>query len=121
MYLGLAFLGLAIAAVLLQAVLWGPKYWNEETKKTEAPKLWLRVHAICGYSYGGIYLFMMWHMVPRLWEYQYELPARTVIHAVVAITIGVLLICKICILLFFRHFEESMPRYGFGILPQTLL
>ena len=121
MWLGIAFLALAIIAVLLQAWLWGPKFWNEEKKKTEAPKFWLRMHALAGYAYGVIYVVMMWNMLPRLWEYQYELPARTVFHAVVGITIGVLLICKILILVFFRHFEESMPYYGFGLLLCTVI
>jgi len=121
MWLGIAFLALAIIAVFLQAWLWGPKFWNEELQKTEAPKFWLRVHALAGYAYATIYVVMMWNMLPRLWEYQYELPARTVFHAVVGITIGVLLICKIFILLFFRHFEESMPYYGFGLLLCTII
>jgi cytochrome c2 len=116
MWLGIVFLLLAIIAVLLQAWLWGPKFWNEVEKKTEAPKLFLRLHAATGYLYGLTYILMMWNMFPRLWEYQYELPARTVIHAVVAIVIGVLLISKIVILLFFRHFEEAMPKFGFGLL-----
>ncbi len=121
MWLGITFLLLAILAVLLQAWLWGPQFWNETLKKTEAPRAWLRVHAACGYTYAIIYVVMMWEMFPRLWEYQYELPARTVIHAVVAIFLGVLLICKISIVLFFRHFEEAMPRYGFGILASTVI
>lgn len=121
MWLGTAFLLLAIVAVLLQAWLWGPKFWNETTKKTEAPKAWLRLHAACGYTYGVIYVAMMWEMFPRLWEYQYELPARTVIHAVVAIFLGVLLFTKIAILVAFRHFEEALPRFGFGILASTVI
>lgn len=116
MWLGILFLLLAIVAVLLQAWLWGPKFWNEAEKKTHAPKAWLRVHAGVGYAYGIIYFAMMWNMFPRLWEYQYELPARTVIHAVVAIILGVILITKIVVLLFFRHFEEAMPKFGFGLL-----
>lgn len=120
MWLGIAFLLLCILAVLLQAWLWGPKFWDEHAKKTRAPKFWLRVHALVGYSYGIIYVVMMYFMLPRLWEYQYELPARTVFHAVLAIAIGVLLVCKIMILLFFRHFEEAMPRYGFGLLVCTV-
>ncbi len=120
MWLGIAFLALCIIAVLLQAWLWGPKFWDDEAKVTRAPKFWLRMHALAGYSYGVIYLVMMWFMLPRLWEYQYELPARTVIHAVLAIAIGVLLICKILILLFFRHFEEAMPKFGFGLLISTV-
>lgn len=119
--LGVAFLLLAIVAVLLQAWLWGPKFWDEEAKVTRAPKFWLRLHALSGYTYGLIYLVMMWEMVPRMWEYQYELPARTVVHAVMGITIGVLLFTKIIILLFFRHFEESMPKFGFGLLLCTVI
>ncbi len=121
MWLGVLFLFLAIAAVLLQAWLWGPKFWNEKEGKTEAPRLWLTVHALAGYGYTAVYIVMMWNMVPRLWEYQDELPARTVFHAVLGVTIGVLLICKIGIILFFRHFEESMPSYGFGLLLCTVL
>lgn len=120
MWLGIAFLLLAIIAVLLQAWLWGPKFWDDQAKKTRAPRFWLRMHALAGYAYGVIYVVMMYFMLPRLWEYQYELPARTVFHAVIAIFIGVLLICKIMILLFFRHFEESMPKYGFGLLACTV-
>jgi mono/diheme cytochrome c family protein len=120
MWLGIAFLLLAIIAVLLQAWLWGPKFWDDQAKKTRAPKFWLRMHALAGYAYAVIYVVMMYFMLPRLWEYQYELPARTVFHAVLAITIGVLLICKIMILLFFRHFEEAMPKYGFGLLACTV-
>ncbi|KIG14096.1 hypothetical protein DB30_07283 [Enhygromyxa salina] len=121
MWLGILFLVLAIVAVLLQAWLWGPKFWNEELKKTQAPKAWLRIHAAVGYVYGIIYVVMMWNMFPRLWQYQYELPARTVIHAVVAITLGVILVTKIMILVFFRHFEEAMPRFGFGLLLCSVL
>lgn len=121
MWLGVLFLVLAIVAVLLQAWLWGPKFWNEELKKTQAPKTWLRLHAAVGYVYGIIYVVMMWNMFPRLWQYQYELPARTVIHAVVAITLGVILITKIMILVFFRHFEEAMPKFGFGLLLCSVL
>lgn len=121
MCLGIMFLILAIVAVVLQAWLWGPKFWDEEARVTRAPLFWLRMHAFAGYTYGIIYAVMMWHMLPRLWEYQYELPARTVVHAVIAIVIGVLLVCKISILIWFRHFEESMPYYGFGILLCTVL
>ncbi len=121
MWLGIAFLLLAVTAVLLQAWLWGPKFWDDEAKKTRAPRRWLRLHALVGYAYAAIYFYMMWHMVPRLWRYQTELPARTVFHAVAAITIGVLLVSKLVILWRFRHFEEAMPRFGFGLLLATVI
>ena len=76
--LGLLFLLLAIGAVLLQAWLWGPQFWDDVSKRTRAPKAWLRVHRAVGYSCAIIEGGMMWRMVPRLWHYQFELPARTV-------------------------------------------
>lgn len=122
LWLGIAFLVLGVAAVIIQAILWNPdKYWDPVKKKTNAPRLWLGVHRVIGYAFGAIYLVMMWHMVPRLWEYQVELPARTIIHATAAILLGVLLITKIVILKWFRYFEESMPQLGLGILACTVL
>ena len=68
-----------------------------------------------------IYVVMMWFMVPRLWEHQVELPARTVIHACVAIIIGVLLVSKMCIIRWFQHFEEALPGLGMGLLTCTMM
>ncbi|HRI66880.1 MAG TPA: hypothetical protein PK156_21685 [Polyangium sp.] len=122
LWLGIAFLVLGVAAVVIQAVLWNPdKYWDPVKKKTHAPKLWLNIHKYIGYTFGAIYVVMMWQMVPRLWEYQVELPARTMLHATAAIILGVLLIVKIIILKFFRYFEEAMPQIGLGILICTVL
>ncbi len=120
MWLGVAFVALAIIAVVLQAWLWGPKYWDFENKKSLAPRPWANLHRLVGYAYAIIYVIMMTEMVPRLWEYQVELPARTVIHACMGITIGVLIITKVLILRFFKHFEESMPWFGMGILIATI-
>ncbi len=119
--LGISFVVLAIAAVLLQAWLWSPKYWDPVAKKSHAPAQWMRVHRIVGYAYALIYVVMMWHMVPRLWGYAIELPARTVVHAVAAIVIGVILITKIAILRWFRHFEEAMPALGLALLVCTVV
>lgn len=125
MWLGVAFLFLAIAAVLLQAWLWGFPMGGEHgtpSYRSTAPRIWTRVHRACGYLYGIIYVVMMWEMLPRLWEYQVELPARTVIHLVCGILIGFLLISKIFILRFFRWFEEgAMPTLGMGILGCTIV
>jgi cytochrome c5 len=121
MWLGIAFVGLGIIAVVLQAWLWNPKYWDEVAKKTHAPKAGLRLHRWVGIAFLAIYLVMMWHMLPRLWQYQVELPARTVVHALAGIVLGILLLTKLAILRWFRHFEESMPALGFGILLCTLV
>lgn len=118
--LGLIFLGLANASVFLMFKLWGYPF-DKETHKSEAPPALMLLHRLIGYAYAILYVFMMWHMVPRLWNYQVELPPRTVAHLMLGITIGVLILVKISILRFFRHFEESMPYIGVAILLCTYL
>lgn len=120
MWLGLAFVVLAIVAVALQAWLWGFPY-DKATRTSAAPRSWTFVHRIVGYVYTIVYIVMMVEMVPRLWRYQVELPARSVIHACLGITIGILLLTKLSILRFFRHFEEAMPKLGLALLVCTLL
>ena len=117
---GLVFLGLGNASVFLMYKLWGYPF-DHETQTSSAPKSLMRVHRAIGYAYLILYIFMMWHMVPRLWNYQVELPPRTVAHLMLGITIGVLLLVKISILRFFRHFEEAMPYIGTALLICTYL
>lgn len=118
--LGLIFLGLGNASVFLMYKLWGYPF-DHETRTSAAPKSLMFVHRAIGYAYLILYIFMMWYMVPRLWNYQVELPPRTVAHLMLGITIGVLLLVKISILRFFRHFEEAMPYIGTALLICTYL
>ena len=118
--LGLVFLGLGNVAVFLMFKLWGYPF-DKETRTSSAPRWLILIHRLIGFSYAILYVFMMWHMVPRLWNYQVELPPRTVAHLMLAITIGVLLLVKIAILRFFRHFEETMPYIGTTLLICTYL
>ena len=118
--LGLIFLGLANASVFLMYKLWGYPF-DHETRTSAAPKSLMFIHRAIGYAYLILYIFMMWHMVPRLWNYQVELPPRTVAHLMLGITIGVLLLVKVAILRFFRHFEEAMPYIGTALLICTYL
>ncbi|MDE0482703.1 MAG: hypothetical protein OXI67_09015 [Candidatus Poribacteria bacterium] len=118
--LGLIFLGLANASVFLMFKLWGYPF-DKETHKSEAPRSLTLLHRCLGYAYALLYIFMMWHMIPRLWNYQVELPPRTVAHLMLGITIGVLILVKVAILRFFRHFEEAMPYIGVSLLICTYL
>ncbi len=113
--LGLVFLGLASTSTFLMYKLWGYPY-DEETHTSTAPGSLVALHRTVGLLYLGLYLFMMWYMVPRMWNYQIELPPRTVAHLMLGITIGVLLLIKISILRFFRHFSGALPYLGSAIL-----
>jgi cytochrome c5 len=116
--LGLAFIVLGFTAVMLQAWLWG---FPMDGDRSTAPRMWTNVHRLVGLSFVAIYITMMIFMVPRLWQYQVELPARTVIHATCAIVIGVLLLAKLAIIRLFPHFAGALPALGLGLLINTVI
>jgi cytochrome c5 len=116
--LGLAFVLLGVTAVMLQAWLWG---FPMDGDRSTAPRLWTNIHRLVGLSFVVIYIAMMVFMVPRLWQYQVELPARTVIHATTAIVIGVLLLTKLAIIRLFPHFSGALPALGLGLLINTVI
>ncbi|MBL4636695.1 MAG: cytochrome c [Kofleriaceae bacterium] len=118
--LGIVFLGLSFAATFLMFHLWGYEY-DEVNKKSSAPQWKMNIHRGIGFAYVAIYIIMMTEMVPRLWEYQVEFPARTVVHVVLGTVIGVVLLIKVSIIRFFRHLEEWMPALGVSLLMCTVL
>ncbi len=118
--LGIAFVILGFAAMFLMYRLWGYPF-DKATHTSAAPRWAMYLHRLLGYAFAIIYVALMWKMVPRLWEYQVELPARTVIHVVVGFSIGFLLLVKIAIMRFFRHFEEWMPYLGTAIMLGTII
>jgi mono/diheme cytochrome c family protein len=118
--LGLVFLALAAGATLLMYRLWGYPY-DKATRTSAAPRWAVWLHRGIGYGFAICYVVLMVRMVPRIWTYQVELPPRTVIHLLLGVTIGFLLLVKILILRFFRHFEEWMPYLGTAILLCTVL
>ena len=114
------FVALGYAATFLMLHLWRYPF-DKERRKSAAPRWAMWLHRGLGYGFVVLYVVMMWRMVPRLWTYQVELPARSVAHLLLGFTIGFLLLVKISILRFFRHFEEWMPLLGVAILWCTTL
>ncbi len=86
---------------------WVWKY-NDTTKHTAEPhvdhsdpwqtflKKWIIAHRGLGLIYIIIYVILMTQMIPRMWTYQVELPARTVIHLVLGLSIGIVYPVKPC-------------------------
>jgi cytochrome c5 len=118
--LGILFVVIGFAAMFLMYHLWGYPF-DKLTKTSSAPKWAMLFHRVLGYAFLVIYILLMWKMVPRLWQYQVEFPARTVVHIVVGFSIGFLLLIKIMIMRFFRHFEEWMPYLGTAIMLGTII
>jgi hypothetical protein len=112
--LGMIFWLLGLANAVLMFKLWGYPF-DHERMVSSAPRLLVLIHRAVGYLFLGIYLYLMSQMVPRMWEYQVELPARTVAHLVMGISIGAILAVKILIVRFFKHLESTTVPF-LGIL-----
>ena len=101
--------------------LWGYPFDHEKLRSTAPPKLML-IHRLIGYTYAAIYILLMTQMMPRLWMYEIELPARTVAHMILGMTIGIIIIVKVAIVRFFKHLESTLvPFLGTGLLICTFL
>ena len=117
--LGVIFWGLGLANTLLMFRLWGYEF-DHERMVSSAPRPLMLLHRTIGYLFLAIYLYLMSQMVPRMWEYQVELPARTVAHLVMGISIGIILAIKILIVRFFKHLESAtIPLLGILLLVCT--
>src|SRR5882757_784239 len=117
---GVVFLVIGLVTMFLMYHLWGYPF-DKATHTSAAPRWAMALHRLLGYAFAVIYILLMWKMVPRLWQYQVEFPARTTVHIVLGFTIGFLLIIKIAIMRFFRHFEEWMPYLGTAIMLGTVI
>ncbi|MBI4546778.1 MAG: hypothetical protein HY707_02275 [Ignavibacteriae bacterium] len=119
--LGLVFLALSACGTFLMYHLWGYPFDHERLKSTAPPKLML-LHHLIGYVYAAIYIYLMSQMIPRLWHYQVEFPARTVAHLMLGMAIGIILIAKLAIVRFFKHLESTLvPFLGTGLFICTFL
>lgn len=118
--LGVVFLVLAFAATYTMFQFWGYDY-DKDAKKSSCPQWKMNIHRAIGVGYIAVYVLMMIEMIPRMWEYQVEFPTRTVAHILLGSFIGIVLIIKVSILRFFRHFEEWMPVLGVSLLIASVL
>ena len=88
-----------------------------EKTAASVPDRVLMGHRVFGYVFLTIYFVLLIQMLPRLWTYQIEFPARTVIHIALGMAVGVVLVLKITIVRFFRRLETSLvPGLGTFLL-----
>jgi mono/diheme cytochrome c family protein len=119
--LGLLFVFFGAAASFLMFYLWGFPF-DHATHKSEAPRPLMLLHRVLGYFYAAIFVYLMVQMVPRLWNYEIELPARTVAHLIVGLVIGITLLIKVVIVRFFKHLEGTLaPSLGTLLLISTIV
>jgi rubredoxin/mono/diheme cytochrome c family protein len=74
-------------------------------------------HRVFGYVFLSIYLLLLVQMIPRLWTYQIEFPARTALHIALGMALGAALLVKIGVVRFFPRLTESLvPALGTSLL-----
>lgn len=118
--IGIVFLGLAVGSTFLMYHLWGYPF-DKETLRSSAPSRWMLAHRLMGWAFVLLYLYFMSQMLPRLWSYQVEFPARTVVHLSLGLAIGAMLLVKIVIVRYFKHMEGVLaPALGTGLLVSTV-
>ena len=119
--LAIMFVVLAFSATFLMYHLWGYPF-DHKTHRSSAPRWAMALHRLMGWMFVAIYIYLMIQMVPRMWTYQIELPARTVFHLVLGYSIGALLIGKIVVVRFFKHLESALaPAMGTTLLVLTVV
>ena len=99
---------------------------SAEVQEEEAPvrpqSRALMAHRVFGYVFLVIYLVLLVQMMPRLWNYQIEFPARTVLHIALGMAVGVVLALKIAVVRFFRRLEVSLvPNLGTFLLVASVV
>lgn len=112
--LGLLFLVASLAATLLRMLSWRPGDAKGPGETTR------RLCQIFELIYAAIYVLMMIEMLPRLWNYQVELPPRTVFHVAIGFIIGALLLLQMIASLS-RELRGWMPVLSALIFTQTVL
>ncbi len=86
------------------------------------PAAFLRAHRIFGYIFLAVYLVLLLQMVPRLWSYQIEFPARTVVHIALGMAIGAVLLLKILIVRYFKKLDNSLvPLLGTSLFVASVI
>ncbi len=86
-------------------------------RRRSNPRRMVFLHRVFGYVFCAIYLILLVQMIPRLWSYQVEFPARTVLHIALGIAVGTMLVLKISIVRFFRRLDPTLvPTLGIWIV-----
>jgi len=118
--LGLLFLISGFASVFLMFKLWG---WPDghQPGMSQAPPHLVRLHDIFLVVFTALYVVMMIVMVPRLWNYQVELPPRSAVHVSLGFLLGVLLLVELAFYRVFRHLQSWVPALATAVLGCAVL
>jgi mono/diheme cytochrome c family protein len=118
--LGILFVIAALFSTFLLFYLWRHIDLHTGQMPGASPIL-VRLHAIFELVFLALYLVMMSEMLPRLWNYQVELPPRTVAHVLLGFGVGTVLLLKIAISRLFREFTAWLPGLSALIFTITVL
>lgn len=85
-----------------------------------APRAGVLLHRGLGYIFILLYAVLLFEMLPRMWEFRVTTPAG-ILHAILGVTIGVLLAVKIAVIRRFQRFGHRLPWIGGTLAVTTLI
>ncbi len=120
-WMGLAMGLIAVINASLMAWLWRFPVKADAAGRSisTAPRAGLLLHRGLGYVFIALYALLLIEMLPRTWEFREATPAG-IVHAILGVTIGVLLAVKIAVIRRFHQFGHRLPWIG-GTLAVTVL
>lgn len=119
--LGITFVVVGVVTACLQAWLWTFPMMPDPTGRdpngvTTAPSVWRMTHRALGYVFAGIYVWILFAMVPRLWQFEPEAwRVSVVVHAATGVAIFPLLLTKVAILRWHQRHGKKLPWIGGAI------
>ena len=96
----------------------GFNVWNMLTNpgmSTRRSSLWTQIHRVAGYAFIALFVILCYFMFLRVKGWSDELPARLILHMVLALSLAPLLLVKVIVARYQKAARDLLMALGIGI------
>jgi len=96
----------------------GFNVWNmltNPTMSTRRSRLWTQIHRVAGYAFIALFVILCYFMFLRVKGWSDELPARLILHMVLALSLAPLLLVKVIVARYQKAARDLLMALGIGI------
>ena len=96
----------------------GFNVWNMLTNpgmSTRRSSLWIQIHRVTGYAFIALFVILCYFMFLRVKGWSDELPARLILHMVLALSLAPLLLVKVIVARYQKAARDLLMALGIGI------